>query len=734
MKKCVYFILVSTLYSLAQDSLRIGNFDPPKNPLIINAVKTNELLKIDGILDEISWEKASTTSNFFRSEPRQGGKLSYKTEVKILFDDKNLYFGVFAKDSLGRKGVRVQDLRRDFQFGENDIFLLQLDPQNLKQYCVSFQTTPYGNQRDAQVFNDNVIDNDWDALWKVRTTMNDSGYVAEFAIPFKTLRYQKADSLTSWGLTFGRLARRDYEFSVFPAIPQSFTCYRMTYAAKLNGLELPKPSLNLRANPYLLYQNDLSVSADNIRSITNSPKIGGDVKWAINPNTVLDITFNTDFAQADVDRAVNNTTRFNVFFPERRQFFLENSGIYAGAGVEGINPFFSRTIGLANSQFNADPVPIDIGLRYTQRTQKNTLAGLYVHQGGNENQGGANFGVFRYLQNYGKQNNLGVMLTHRTDEASIERGILQRNNTTLTVDGLVRPNDSWTITYLLSSSRDDANNDFGYAGNFFVGYTPQKAYVGWLSKMVSEKYIPGMGLVFANNTIHHNPGGYFIWRPKGKLGKIIRRWDPGVFVNYYQNANDFKLQEANLVIFPVYIIFNSNALLEYTILPTWQAYNFEFDILGRTIPIGEFNVVRNLIRYRSDQSKKISLNVSNESGGYFNGRLSTWRASGRLAPIPHLALTADYEHNNFSNFGTENDSFSTDLYSVGLRLAANPRLQLSSFYQYNSFDNRGRINLRGSWEFSPLSFLYLVFNENNVFENPSLNRSFISKISYMKQF
>jgi hypothetical protein len=727
------FLFVLTKVN-AQDTLKTGNFEPLKIAQTIKAIETKENISVDGKLDENSWKNAPITSDFFMMEPRQGEKVKYKTEVRVIFDDKNLYFGVFCADSLGKKGVRVQDLRRDFIYGENDIFFLQLDPQNLKRFCVSFQTTPHGSQRDLQVFNDDFKDQDWDALWKVRTTITETGYFAEFAIPFKSLRYEKSENIASWGITFARLARRDYEQSVFPAIPQSFSPYRMTYAAQLTGLKLPKPSVNLRVNPYLLYQNDRSKDANNKSTTSNSPKLGGEIKWAVNPHSVLDVTFNTDFAQADVDRAVNNTTRFNVFFPERRQFFLENSGIYSGAGTDGINPFFSRTIGLANSQFNAESVPIDAGVRYTNRTQKRTIAGLYVHQQGNQTQGGANFGVFRYLQNYGKQNNVGVMLTHKLDEANAEKGFLEKNNTTLTIDGLARPNDSWTISYLLSGSRDNSSEKMGLAGHIYAGYFPQNAYIGWVSKFVDEKYVPGMGFVFANNTIQHNPGGYYIWRPKGKLGKIFRRMDPGGFIDFYQNANDFKMQEVNITFFPIYLIFNSNAEFEYAIKPTWQTYNFAFDILGKTIPIGNYQVLRHTIRYESDASKKISVQSRYEFGGYFNGKLNTLTLGGRFSPIPNIALTTNYEHSNFKDFGIKNENFSTDLYTVGLRIAPNPRIQLSSFYQYNTFDKRGRINVRGSWEFSPLSFLYLVFNENNFQDNPTNNRSFISKISFMKQF
>jgi hypothetical protein len=729
----LFCLLLDGFFLQAQENL---NFPPPLQTPILKAIPATERIVIDGKLNEKDWGRAMPIDDFFRMEPRQGGKYLHKTEVKVVYDDKQIYFGVFCKDSLGEKGIRVQDLRRDFSYGENDIFYLQLDPQNTKRFCVSFQTTPYGNQRDLQVFDGNLKDNDWDALWSVRTTRTDSGYYAEFGIPFKSLRYDNISNKDSvaWGITFARLARRDYEQTVFPAIPQSYDPYRMTYAAKLVGLKLPEASSNIRISPYSLFQNDKNTDASGVNRVTTKVKIGGEAKWAVNPHAVLDFTVNTDFAQADVDRVVNNLTRFNVLFPERRQFFLENNGIYAGADISNIKPFFSRTIGLSSTQFNANPISIDAGVRYTDRNQKRTLAGLYVHQRAGESQGASSFGVLRYLKNYGNQNNIGVMVTHRLDEADQLKGYTTKNNTTVTVDGFIRPVDEVTIQYLASASRNNTNDSLGIAGSLYVGWNPNKLYMGWLSDFVSEKYVPGMGFVFANNTIKHNPGGYFIWRPKNKLGKYIRRWDPGAFVNWYQNSNNFKTQEVSLYIFPIYIITNTNAKIEYAITPSYQNLPFSFPVLKSTIESGQYRFVRQVLRYETDASRKFSIQGKYEWGNYYNGKLKSLNVTSRFAPLPQVALTAGYEYNVFAKLGVTSDDFNTSLYSVGIRLAANPRLQVSSFYQYNSFDYRGRLNVRASWEFAPLSFVYFVFNDQQ-FQNTSIaNQSVITKISYIKQF
>ncbi|MEL6484308.1 MAG: carbohydrate binding family 9 domain-containing protein, partial [Bacteroidota bacterium] len=288
MRLFLFLCLLGTFPLFGQDD---ENFPPPEAQQQIQAIKASSKITIDGKLDEIDWQQGEVISEFFRREPRQGGSIRYATQVRLLYDDKNLYIGATCKDSVGLKGIRVQDLRRDFSWGENDIFGIALDPQNLKQYAQGFQTTPYGNQRDFQNFNGNSFDTGWNTLWRVRTKRSDQGYTVEMAIPFKSLRYnlpEEGNTITL-GFTLVRYARRDIEVSSFPAIPQSFTPYRMTYAAQLTGIEAPPPSTNIRVEPYALYQYDENKSGEALIDKLNEPKVGFDAKWAINPKTVLDL-------------------------------------------------------------------------------------------------------------------------------------------------------------------------------------------------------------------------------------------------------------------------------------------------------------------------------------------------------------------------------------------------------------------------------------------------------------
>ncbi len=730
-----FFIILLTLFSVTWSVAQENeNFPPPETPIEVEARKVTGSLSVDGRLDETDWQQGIPVEDFFRVEPRQGGPIRYKTRVKFLYDEKNLYIGAWCMDSVGLKGIRVQDLRRDFGWGNNDIFGVALDPQNLKQYAQAFQTTPYGNQRDLQNFNGNNFDNGWNTLWRVRTQRSEEGYTVEMSIPFKTLRYDlpEAGKPVEWGVTLVRYARRDIEVSTFPAIPQSFTPYRMTYAAKLKGIEVPPPAANVRIEPYTLYQYD-EVQNGTDQSSEGDFKLGGDVKWAINPRSVLDLTFNTDFAQADVDRAVNNLERFNIFFPERRQFFLENSGIWAGSGNTSLRPFFSRRIGLQGT-FNAAPAPIDAGARFTNRTDQQAIAGLFVRQRETSSSQAANFGVLRYLRNYGRENNIGVMVTQRSDQRHDRLNASSNSNTTVTLDGQFRPTSEWNMQYLFTTSIDDATETNGFAGRLAAQMNSNKWYIGMFMEYTGENYNPRMGFVRQNNVIRHDHGAYYILRPKVNW---IRRWDPGVFANLNHDADEpSNFQQASLYIFPVYTWFKDNSFIEMSFTPTWQNINFAFAPLGLTIAEDNYYYTRFTIRYNTDQSKKWSAGITYDFGDFYNGTRNTLRSSLRLAPVPHAALTLDYEYNDLNGVGIEGNNLSTHLVTVGSRFALNPRVQLSAFYQYNSFDEQGRWNVRASWEYQPLSFVYLVFNDTRIdgLEDPFEEQQFIGKVTLLKQF
>ncbi len=244
-----------------------------------------------------------------------------------------------------------------------------------------------------------------------------------------------------------------------------------------------------------------------------------------------------------------------------------------------------------------------------------------------------------------------------------------------------------------------------------------------------------MGFIRQSDVIRHNPGEYYIWRPK----KIdwIRQWDPGIVSNLNHDASDpSQFQQASLYIFPIYTWFKVNSFLEFSLTPTWQNINFALVPLGLSLEQDDYFYTRFLGRYNTDQSKKWSAGLRYGFGKFYDGKRNTLRFSGSLAPIPHFALTVDYEYNDLENIGHADQNLETHLTSVGVLLGLYPRLQLSSFYQYNSFNEQGRLNIRGSWEYLPLIFVYVVINDNELNSfSPSINeQQVISKVTLIKQF
>ncbi len=730
---CLIISLLIGFSTLAQDGYIFPAQNPPKE---ISGLKIKENLTINGRLEEDSWRLAPLANGFFKQFPDQGGKPKFDTQIKILYNKKNLYFGFFCPDSLGKKGVRVPDLQRDFDFFEYDLVGVSLDPFLDKRNSISFQTNPHGVQRDLLTFDDAFFDREWDGFWKVRTTRTDSGYVAEMQIPWATLRYPKGEK-QDWGIQFVRRTRRLGEQSSWSPYPRAYNPYRMPYAGILKGIEPPTPSLNLRVQPYFLTDYNRQFENGNLVSDKFTPKLGGEIKWAITPHTVLDVTFNTDFAQADVDRQVQNLTRFSVLFPERRQFFLENATLF-NLGDSFNQPFFSRKIGLSE---NGNPIGLEGGVRLVNRNLKQSFGALLVRQRQSEENdlGATNFGVLRYSKNVGKQNRFGTMITFQnTEEAFGKSGF---SNATFSVDGFIRISEPFSWNFMVTKSQTSGDGGDGFTALSGFDFENNN-WNGFLkTSIITQDYNPSMGFVYGSNLINTNFGGYRIARPKWKP-KFMRQMDPGMMLDMYHRASDGKFQQAEWIIFPIWIIANTGNRLTAEFVPTWQVVDEAFPIVGINIKPENYFYTRYNFSYRSDQSKAFSFVVRTELGGFYDGKLSTLSSELRYSPVPNISAKVTYTRNDFDEVGEKKESKVTHLFSPEIRLALNPRLQLTSFYQHNSAANRDVWNVRFAWEFQPLSFLYLVYNSNNnqVYNGSTKrfdsfrNELSIMKLTYLKQF
>lgn len=707
-------------------------FDPPayENKLRVTAHEAKGTISIDGNLTEEEWAVAPVAKNFKQSRPDQGKDATVNTEVRILYDEENIYISAVCYEPLGKNGINVQDLRRDFSYSQNELFSVTFDPfQDVRNPMPTFQISPYGNQRDLLIYDDRVFDTDWDAVWEAHCTITDSAWIAEIAIPWSSLRYPSGQA--EWGINFNRNSRRLNEHTGWSLWPRAYTVGRMQYAGLLQNIQPPDPKLNMRLLPYLLF-NEVRNNDENSSARSSQVKAGGELKWAVTPNTVIDLTVNTDFAQADVDRQVINLTRSNIFFPERRPFFLENASLFA-VGEDGIlQPFFSRAIGLSA---DGSPVPITAGGRVIHQNSHQSYGVLAVAQDGVDTIRNSQFGVARYLKNIGANLRIGGLINYRRD--NFVRG---RNNQNAVgaADVFYRISQPLYFRSMISVSRDDAYGEgVAFFGN--INYTKNWIAADWRQAVVTGTYTSGVGFSARQNFIHTNPSVDFFIQ-KNWLPKKIWNLNPGISANVYHQADNENLQEVNVLITPVKIVFRSLASLGFRINPTRQNLSSPFNPVKEiTFGAGDYSYMRYELFGETNQSAKYSIQLQAGTGGYFSGRLDHITVMTRFAPIPHIAVSVTYSTNHFRTEESSEQEIYTHLFAPEIRLAFNPLIQFAAFYQHNTAADRGSLNARFSWQYKPLSFIYIVYNENQSLNlTPDLpayrQQSGIIKLSYIKQF
>jgi len=710
-------------------------FAPNSVKKTIEAVRIESDLRIDGVLNEPEWKLAKASPHFTQVEPHQGAPSDFETTIKVLYNRQFLYLGVYAQDPAGKKAIRATDFRRDFDYLAHDLVTFTFDGFNDQRNAMCFATNAYGVQRDYLAFDDLYFDVDWDGLWRVRTTRTDSGWYAEIAIPWQTLRYRKtADSVQSWGFNVYRNRRLTNEISAFSPFPRVFGASRMEYAGRLTNLEPPPPRPNIRIQPYVLTEADRTTGPGGAPG-QSTAKLGGDLKWAINPNDVLDLTVNTDFAQADADLQVNNVTQFSVFFPERRQFFLENASLFspaiqqAGDGSGGymhLQPFFSRTIGLDTA---GNPIPILAGARFVSRGSGSNYGAMLMRQDSSGATPAANLFVGRYSANVGPESRIGGLLTVKNTDAG--------SNVTSTLDGFLRLSEAQSVNTLLSHTVTTGVSRQGFAG-FAQYYNSTTHYKMWLTQSVATKdFDPQMGFISRTDVIGTTPG--MNWYYRGQLlpfKSVLRAFEPGFLPEWYWQASTGKFIERSLYFWPVWLNFQNGAYFGYSITPVYQNLTESFAPLGVTIAPGQYHYARNWIMFTTNPSKKVSLVGDYRWGSYYNGRLQSGDWKLQFAPIPHISVIAEFNRNHFVDVGASRTTSTVDLRILQGRFALNPRLQLTGFYQKNSLDHSDSYNLRFSWEYLPLSYLYIIYNHGRSEALPQVWQSdqhAIVKVSLLKQ-
>ena len=692
-----------------------------------NSKQAENKIIIDGIINESSWLHADSISNFIQVEPDFGKPAEHKTVIRILYDSDFFYISGTCYKKNEDEDVRVSDLKRDFVFEDSDGFGVILDLLNDKRNATAFFINPMGAQRDVMVFDEKIIDENWNTKWYSATQIKSISWTFEIAISWSSVRYSPGTD--SIGANFVRLDRESNELSAWVPYPRTFTMFRLNYAGVISGLKFPESHQDIRFTPYLLTQTqtgkNFSGSEDNI-------KPGADVKWALNSNTLLDLTLNTDFAQADADRDVINLTRFDISFPERRQFFLESAGLFKTGSADGIiEPFFSRRIGLDNS---GNPVPMDGGIRLVHRDIENNY-GVLTARTHIPDSLNSFFLIGRYSQNYGEQNRFGFLTTYRGDD--FNNGL--DNNIVAAADGFNRISDVLSFNWMLSGSGYLQKKDqhyYGYAQSASLKYLTEDINLFFNEYLISKDYSAASGFVAAKNISALEAGTDLYLRPQWQPD-FIRDLEPGFYFNYYRNLDDGSLKQFYLTIWPIYILFQNGAVFSAKWLPNRENLYEEFSPAEDVIfQKGKYFYNRYEFRFASDPSANLSYAFLFSTGTYFDGALNKLSSQIKYRPIANISVSLNYEPNWFSDTGISKTNKKIEIISSELNLVLNPFISLTGFYQYNSEDKSSLTNLRFAWEYSPLSYFYILYNigkSNGIAGKNFDHNQLMLKLSYQFQ-
>lgn len=674
---------------------------------------TFEEIIIDGILSESTWQTVAVADSFIQIEPQEGQPTQHGTQVRSLFDEKFLYVGALCMDSGATSGIRVQDLRRDFDPANNDLFGVMLDPFHDRRHCVSFQVNRLGALRDLQVFNGHVEDESYDVIWTARVSECPSGWTVEMAIPWRSLRYPSDARL--FGLNFIRVVRRANELSAWSPFPRSLTAYRMEFAGHLEGVRPPQPGIQLRGIPFI-------IGHTNPASPSRTMDAGADLRWGITTTTTADVSINSDFAQADVDQQIINLNRYSIFLPERRVFFTENAGMFRVGTSDWVQPFFSRRIGIDS---DGRPAPIHVGLRLIRQGTEEHAGALFVKTGGTY---GGQFTVARYSRQLTDEASAGALVTGRSDEDS-----LRSWNVVGALDGFVRFTQEISWQGMISGSRCREGHG-GLSVNSSVKVRTDAINFYWNSVVVTRTYEPGIGYVAWDDLLANELGVDLFLRPSWKP-LAIRDFEPALYLHAYHNASDRQLKEIQLTIWPIYVLFNSGAVLSARLVPTWNRLAEPFIPAGPfKISPGRYSYMRYEARCASDASAPIAAVLFASTGRYYLGTLRTLSPSLTLRPIAHASFISSWEWSWLHDVDGAHRRTLLSIVNAEVRLALSPLVQCTLFLRRDRESGLSSTSLRFSWEYRPLSFLYVLLSSYaGSRESTTANQAFV-KLNYVCQF
>ena len=706
----------------------------------VRAIRVAQGPQVDGRLTEPFYETIPPLTGFVQIEPKPGQDATEKTEMWILFDKDRLYMAARLWDSEPDRIVATE-LRRDNAniFNGNDMVGFAFDTFYDRRSSFTFITTPAGARMEGQTSNERQWNGDWNPVWNVKVGRFDGGWTVEAEMPFKSIRYAPgSDQL--WGFQGMRVKRSKNEISFLTKMPpgrgqQAFQ--QMSMAATMIGLDPPASSRPLDLKPYVTSSLQSDVKAQPA-AIPNKPdaNIGFDAKYSLTQGLTGDFTVNTDFAQVEADEQQINLTRFSLFFPEKRDFFLENQGTFSFGGVAiggqggvGDAPalFYSRRIGINGGRI----VPLRGGGRVTGRAGKYSVGVLDI-QTGEESLSrtpSTNFSVVRLKRDILRRSAIGVVATGRTNGPAVGAG----RNLVYGLDGTFGFYQNLIInTYWARSETPGVRgDDQSYRAQ--LDYTADRYTVQLERLGIGDNFTPQVGFVRRDNMVKSN--ALFKFSPRLPGSTIIRKLNYQGSVNYIQDGRNHLESSEESAEFTINFLNNDSFTLDgarsYEYLPR------PFTISpGVILPVGGYHFGNIRINYNQSPQHNPGANMTLEVGTFYNGRKTTLSvARGRAQLTPRLSLEPTYSFNKVS---LDQGRFTTHLAGTRVTYAMTPLMFSSALVQYSSSAKTVSVNARLRWEYQPGSELFVVYNEERDTLTPgypnTMNRAFIVKVNRLFRF
>ncbi len=712
---------------------------PPVPPAVVNrddsgqatvrAVRLAAPLRIDGRLDEALYDAVPPISDFLQVEPRPGEPATDRTDVWITFDETTVFVSLRCWQDPDR--IAANDMRRD-AWSQDDYVDIVLDTFHDGRNAVVFTVYASGGRFDAQITDESQMNVDWNPIWDLRAGRFEGGWTVEAAIPFRSLRYRPGPTQI-WGVNLQRYTQWKNESSTLTRIPEAFGemgIMQVSLAATLVGLQVPPASRNLEFKPYLV--------ADMVSDRLATPEVsdevdadlGIDIKYGLSQNLTADFTFNTDFAQVENDQQQVDLTRFSLFFPEKRDFFLENQGTFAfggaggggfGGGFDTPSLFYSRRIGLHRGR----AVPIEAGARLTGRTGRYTL-GLLNIQSDDEPLSGAvatNFGVMRLKRDILRRSSVGVIYTRRSvDQAGAGR------NEAYGVDGTFAFFDHLTFnTYWAETSTPGLTNDDA-SYRLRMDFNGDRYGVRLERLRVGGNFNPGIGFVRRHDM--RRSYGQFRFSPRPADSKLVRKYSWSGSTAYIENGAG--LVETRESEGELEIEFHSGDEFGLTYVRTYEFLPHPFPIASDiTLGVGGYDFDYVQVEYQLGQQRRISGEFFLEVGDFYSGRKTSFGWGwGRVSLSSHFLLEPSI---SFNRVELPQGDFDVELVDLRAIYTMNPRMFVTALFQYDSESRGLAANVRLRWEYQPGSELFVVYNEqrDTLTEGfPGLNnRALIVKIT-----